>query len=140
MFKSPPSAPTDPTLRNTSTPLQTKARKLHERADGSLSRSLDVLDRHQIDDIDRVLDAVDVWAKWFNGHRVATARLADAVETLNDVAQHAPGFALKQGEVDRTQWYELLDPVNQLLADHVTAEALIGFCHTRFGHGILRVE
>ena len=42
----------------------------------------------------------------------------DAVETLTDVARHTPFVAVTADDIDRPQWFELLEPVTQLLRQH----------------------
>jgi hypothetical protein len=39
----------------------------------------------------------------------------EAVETLTDVARHAPFRALPADQIDPSQWCEVLEPVSQLL-------------------------
>ena len=34
---------------------------------------------------------------------------------LHDVALHAPRFTIRDGEIDRTRWFELLEPLTALL-------------------------
>jgi conjugative relaxase-like TrwC/TraI family protein len=98
---------------------EAEARNLHDLAHPSPSGyGLDELNREDLHDIDGVLHSVDVWTAWAYGRRVASAELVDAVETLTDVARHAPLLALTADQIDCSQWFELLEPVTQLLRQH----------------------
>ena len=55
------------------------------------------------------------WTTWASGRPVPLSELADAVSLLHDVARHAPPLAIRDGDVDRTRWSELLEPVTALL-------------------------
>jgi conjugative relaxase-like TrwC/TraI family protein len=80
--------------------------------------SLDQFDRDQIHSIDQLVEAVDTWTTWANGRAVATTELADSVSLLHDVARHAPPLPTRAGEIDRTHWFELLEPVTSMLEQH----------------------
>jgi hypothetical protein len=96
--------------------LEAEARNLHDLAHPAIGGyGLEELNREHVHEIDRLLDAVDVWTAWAHGGRVARVELVDAVEALRDVARHAPLLALAADQIDRSQWCELLRPVTQLL-------------------------
>ena len=94
--------------------VETQARKLRERAEPGVE-TFDLHDRNEISQLDRILDATDTYMRWLDGRPTSSARLALAVETLSDVARHAPNFARQAGDVDRSRWYELLE----LAPDHL---------------------
>ncbi len=96
--------------------LETETRNLHDLAHPSPGGyGLEDLNRDQLDRTDRLLDAVDIWTTWAHGRPVYTADLAAAVATLTDVARHTPLLALNDGQIDRTEWFEALQPVTDLL-------------------------
>jgi hypothetical protein len=70
---------------------------------------LDTLDRNEIRQLDQIVDAADTYTEWLQGRPTPTARLAHAIDTLTTVAQTAPAFTRHAGEIDQTQWYELLE-------------------------------
>ena len=77
----------------------------------------------------RLLDAADTYTGWLEGRPTPTARLAHAVGTLTAVARSAPSFARHAGEVDQTQWYQLLDltpPLHELERGRPTPEIELG--------------
>ena len=49
---------------------------------------------------------------------MSTDQLAAAVATLTDAAQRAPLLALNRDEIDRTHWFDALQPVTELLQGH----------------------
>ena len=75
-------------------------------------------DREQLDRIEPLLDAVDIWRTWAHGRPVPTADLATAVSTSTDAACRAPLLAVNDGEIDRTAWFDALQPVTDLLRMH----------------------
>jgi conjugative relaxase-like TrwC/TraI family protein len=77
--------------------------------------NVDRLDRDQLHALDQIADAVDTWTTWANGRPVPTVELADAVSLLHDLARHAPPLPTRASEIDRTHWFELLQPVTALL-------------------------
>jgi hypothetical protein len=96
--------------------LEAQARNLHDLAHPSpAGYGLEQFHREQLDQIDALVDAVDIWTTWAHGRPVPTADLATAVSTLTDAARRAPLLAVNDGEVDRTQWFDALQPVTELL-------------------------
>ena len=96
--------------------LQTEASNLADVAHPSPGGfGLEELNREHVGQIDRLLNAVDAWTTWADGGPVGTTELAAAVAVLTEAAQQAPLFALYPGEIDRSQWIELLGPVTDLL-------------------------
>jgi hypothetical protein len=96
--------------------LETEARNLHDLAHPSpAGYGLEQFHREQLDRIEPLLDAVDIWTTWAHGGPVPTADLATAVSTLTDAARHAPLHAVNDREIDRTQWFDALQPVTDLL-------------------------
>jgi hypothetical protein len=77
--------------------------------------TVDQLDRDQLHALDQLIQAVNTWTTWANGRPVPTVELADAVHLLHDVARHAPPLPTRVSEIDRTHWFELLEPVTALL-------------------------
>jgi conjugative relaxase-like TrwC/TraI family protein len=107
--------------------LQRHATDLHRRAEPI--DTLDNFDRNQIRQLDQVLDATDTYTGWLQGRPTPTARLAHALDTLTTVARSAPAFARHAGEIDRTQWYQLLDlapPTHELERGRLTPEIELG--------------
>jgi conjugative relaxase-like TrwC/TraI family protein len=92
--------------------LQRHAADMRRRAEPIAG--LDTLDHNQIRQLDQVLDAVDIYTGWLDGRPTPTARLAHAVDTITSVAKSAPSFARYPGEIDQTQWYELVEPASPL--------------------------
>jgi conjugative relaxase-like TrwC/TraI family protein len=90
--------------------------------------ALDTLDRTEVRRLDQILDAADTNTAWLDGRPTPTARLAHAVDTLTAVAKTAPAFARHPGEVEQTQWYELLDlaPDHQLGRERAANEIGLG--------------
>jgi hypothetical protein len=96
--------------------VEAEARRLAELASPRTGHfSVDRLDRDQLHRLDQIVEAIDTWTTWANGRQVATEALADAVPLLHDVAQHAPLLPTRASEIDRTHWFELLEPVTTLL-------------------------
>ena len=96
--------------------LEAEARNLHDLAHPSpAGYGLEQFHREQLDRIEPLLDAVDIWTTWAHGRPVPTADLATAVSTLTDAARRAPLLAVNDGEIDRTQWFDALQPVTDLL-------------------------
>ena len=52
---------------------------------------------------------------WASGHPVAVADLTNAAEVFADSARRTPVLSGNPGDVDPSQWFELLEPVLQLL-------------------------
>ncbi len=99
--------------------LDAQARNLNDLAHPSASGyGLEPFNRDQLDQVDRLLDAVDTWTTWADGRPVSTDQLAAAVAILSDVAQRAPLLALDRDEIDRTEWFDALQPVTELLQSH----------------------
>jgi len=71
--------------------------------------------REQLHQIDQMLDAFGVWTAWASGHTVAVADLTNAVEAFADSARRAPVLSGSGGEIARSYWIELLEPVVGLL-------------------------
>ena len=84
----------------------------HPSSAGSASRTCTGQQTH---DIDQLLDALDVWTAWASGHPVAVADLTNAAEVFADSARQAPAFSETPGEIDRSHWFELLEPIRDLL-------------------------
>ena len=96
--------------------LQTEVSNLADLAHPSPGGfGLEELNREHVGQIDRLLNAVDLWTRWADGRPVGIAELAAAVEVLTETARQAPLFALHPGDIDRAQWTELLEPVTDLL-------------------------
>ena len=96
--------------------LEAQARNLHDLAHPSpAGYGLEQFHREQLDRIEPLLDAVDIWTTWAHGRPVPTADLAAAVSTLTDAARRAPLLAVNDGDIDRTQWFDALQPVTDLL-------------------------
>lgn len=106
--------------------LQRHAADLRGRAEPT--HGLDTLDRNEIRQLDQVLGAADTYTSWLEGRPSATARLAHAVDVLTAVARSAPSFARHAGEVEQTQWYQLLDlaPRHQLEQERSAPELQLG--------------
>jgi conjugative relaxase-like TrwC/TraI family protein len=99
--------------------LEAEARNLHDVAHPAPGGyGLEDFNRDQLDRIEPLLDAVDIWATWAHGRPVPTADLVTAVSTLTDAARRAPLLAVNDGEIDRTQWFDALQPVTELLRMH----------------------
>jgi hypothetical protein len=79
------------------------------RARAEPNEALDTLDRNEIRQLDQILDAADTYTEGLEGRPTSTARLVDAVETLTGVASSAPSFARHPGDVEQTQWFQLLE-------------------------------
>jgi hypothetical protein len=95
-------------------PLKEHLDKLHLQAAELRARvepihGLDTIDRSEIRQLDQMLDAAYTYTGWLEGRPTSMARLAHAVDTLTAAARTAPAFARHPGEVDQTQWYQLLD-------------------------------
>ncbi len=99
--------------------LDAEARHLHDLAHPTSSGyGLEAFNRDQLDQVDRLLDAVAIWTTWAHGRPVSTDELAATVATLTDIAQRAPLLALNDGEIDRAEWFDALQPVTELLQGH----------------------
>jgi hypothetical protein len=96
--------------------LEAEARRLADFARPQTGHfGIDQFDRDQIHSLDQVVDAIGTWITWAEGRPVAIAELADAVSLLHDVARAAPSLPTRSGDVDRSPWFELLEPVTLLL-------------------------
>jgi hypothetical protein len=96
--------------------LEAQASNLDDLARPSPSAcGLESMRREQLHDVDRLLDALDVWSNWAGGLPVRVADLTNTAEVLTDAARHAPALSGKASEIDRSQWLELLEPVLELL-------------------------
>jgi hypothetical protein len=96
--------------------LEAEARNLHDLAFPSpAGHGLEQFHREQLNRIEPLLDAVDIWTTWAHGRPVPTADLATAVSTLTDAARRGPLLAVNQSEIDRTQWFDALQPVTDPL-------------------------
>ncbi len=99
--------------------VQAEAWNLHDLAHPSpAGLGLEELKRHQLHDTERLVDAIGVWATWAHGQPVALTHLIEAAETLTETAHGAPPLAVNAGEIDRSQWIELLAPVTESLQQH----------------------
>jgi conjugative relaxase-like TrwC/TraI family protein len=99
--------------------LDAEARNLNDLAHPSSSGyGLEAFNRDQLDQTVRLLDAVDIWTAWAHGRPMSTDELAAALANLSDVAQRAPLLSLNAGEIDRSQWFDALQPVTELLRVH----------------------
>jgi conjugative relaxase-like TrwC/TraI family protein len=97
--------------------LEAEARNLHDLAHPSpAGYGLEQFHREQLDRIEPLLDAVDIWMTWTHGRPVPTADLATALSTLTSAARRAPLLAVSDGDSDRTQWFDALQPVTDLLS------------------------
>jgi hypothetical protein len=95
--------------------LQRQAATLRSHAEPI--EALDTFDRNQIRQLDQIIDAADTYTGWLEARPTPTARLTHAIDTLTTVARSAPAFARQSGEIDQTQWYQLLDlapPLHEL--------------------------
>jgi hypothetical protein len=105
--------------------LRTEATNLADLAHPSPGGfGLEDLNREHVHQIDRLLNAVDVWTRWADGLSLSSTELAKAVAILTEAAREAPLLALSPGEIDRTQCVELLGPVTGLLRRHGVALAV----------------
>ncbi len=96
--------------------LEAETRNFHDLAHPSpAGYGLEQFHRDQLDRIEPLLDAVDIWTTWAHGQPVPTAALATAVSTLTNAADRAPLLAVNDGEIDRTEWFDALQPVTDLL-------------------------
>ena len=96
--------------------VETQAWNLHDLAHPSPAGfGLEDLHREQLHEIDRMLDAFDVWTAWAAAHPVAVTDLTNAAEVFADSARRAPTLSGNPADIDRSQWFELLEPVLQLL-------------------------
>ena len=96
--------------------LEAEARNLGDLArPSSVGFGLDDFNRDQLNQIDRLLDAVDVRTTWTDARSVPTTELTRAVAVLTDVARNAPLFTLNPSDIDRSQWLDLLEPVTEML-------------------------
>ena len=83
-----------PAVRDALDRLDGQARHLVEVANATVGGSLDQLDHHEIDVIDRVAGALDTWSTWARGRPVALTSLAAAVEALAEIAEkNSPAWA-----------------------------------------------
>ncbi len=105
--------------------LASRAEQLQDIASGTFSRSLDDLDRLQINCIDQVVDAIDTWSRWACGHPVALTGLAAAVETLTEVAAAALHVNGVGNAVGQSTWFDLLEPAALVLRDRGLEAGLI---------------
>jgi conjugative relaxase-like TrwC/TraI family protein len=87
---------------------------------GELRRAndLDRDDRHELYQLDQVLEAVDAFVEWTRGRPVPPATLTEAFHTLEPLVRHATSFSVRDGEIDRGQWNELLGPGVIWLREH----------------------
>ena len=96
--------------------VEAQAWNLHDRAHPSAAGfGLEDLDRGQLHEIDRMLDALDVWTTWARGHPVAVTDLTNAAQIFAASARRASALSRSRGDIDRAQWFELLEPILQLL-------------------------
>ena len=95
--------------------VEAEARNLHDRAYSSGRFGLDDFHREQVHELDRLLDALEVWTMWARGRSVAVAKLVDSAGILAEAARRAPLCARNPGETDGCQWTELLDRLSGLL-------------------------
>jgi hypothetical protein len=96
--------------------VESTARRLAELASPNTGHfGIDQFDHDQLRALDQIVEAVDTWTTWANGRPAPTVELADAVALLLDVARHAPPLPTRPGEIDRTRWFELFEPVTALL-------------------------
>jgi hypothetical protein len=96
--------------------VEAEARRLVELASPHTGHfTVDRLDWDQLHALDQIVEAVDTWTTWASGRPVPAVELADAISLLYDVARHAPPLPIRASEIDRTRWFELLEPVSALL-------------------------
>ena len=96
--------------------VEVDARRLAQLASTNTGHyGIDQLDRDQLHALDRTAEAIDTWTTWASGRPVPTAELVDAVSLLHDVALHVPPLPTRSAEIDRTHWFELLEPVTAVL-------------------------
>jgi hypothetical protein len=95
--------------------LEAQASTLADRTDPAVTAALDRLDHGQLQRIDRLSQAIETWATWATGGRVATNDLANAATVLTDTERNAPVMAVDPDTADRLQWHQLLAP----LVDHL---------------------
>ena len=113
---SPPSTPVRPTSNSD----WTRSKRKHGTSTTLPIRhrpefGLEDLHREQLHEIDQMLDAFEVWTTWASGHPVAVADLTNAAEIFADSARRASVLSGSPGEIDRSRWMELLEPILQLL-------------------------
>jgi conjugative relaxase-like TrwC/TraI family protein len=96
--------------------VEAQARNVHDLAHPSPSGyGVEDLVRAELHDIDRLAGAVDVWTAWAHGRLVALPDLADSTKILTEAGRQAPVHAISEGDIDRSQWIELLAPLVELL-------------------------
>jgi hypothetical protein len=96
--------------------VEAQAWNLHDRAHPSAAGfGLEDLHQEQLHEIDQLLDALDAWTTWASGKPVAVADLTNAAEVFADSARRTPALSRNPGDIDRSQWFELLEPILQLL-------------------------
>jgi hypothetical protein len=92
--------------------LEAQTGNLHDLAHPSPTRyGVEALLRTEVYNIDRLLHAVDVWTSWAQGRPVAVSGLTDAADIP---IGETPTVTPNHGDVDRSQWIELLDPLLDL--------------------------
>jgi conjugative relaxase-like TrwC/TraI family protein len=70
--------------------------------------------RGELHDIDKLLNAVDVWSAWANGRPVTLTELTDSAQLLLDTGHRSPLLA-RHGIPDPSQWIELFEPLLDVL-------------------------
>lgn len=88
------------------------ARKVQEAADpNGPSTYLDKLNRIELDGVQGLLDALDIWRTWADGHPVAARDLSAATATIDDAARHARVLPSGRDDMDHSCYRELLMPL-----------------------------
>jgi hypothetical protein len=98
--------------------VEAQASNLHDLSHPSPAGGLEELNRQQLHDIERLADTIGVWATWAHGRPVPLTHLIEIAEILTETAHGAPPLAVNAGEIDRSQWAELLAPVTESLQQH----------------------
>jgi hypothetical protein len=95
--------------------VEAEARRLADRASPHVGHfGVDQLDHDQLHRLSQLVAAIDTWTTWAYGRPVPITELADAVSVLHEAARHAPPFTTRAGDIDRTHWFDPLEPVAAL--------------------------
>jgi hypothetical protein len=94
--------------------IEDQARSLRAVVDRTSSRHLDQLHRDQLTHIDRTIDANELWSASAQGRPVTTTALAETAAILQQHVGQTPRLP-GDGHLEGPQFYELLEPVVELL-------------------------
>jgi hypothetical protein len=88
--------------------LDRRSRALHGQI--RKANDLDRDDRYELYQIDQVISAVDTFVDWTRGRPVTPEALTSAFHTLEPIVRHATAVSMRDDEIDRGHWNELLGP------------------------------